>query len=86
MKYALNLSEDYRILSSCVVLPKGSYDTMPIVEELPDGDITEYRYMDGQYIHDPFPEPEPEPSTPTLEDRVGTLEETLEMILSGVTE
>lgn len=59
MKYALNLAGDKRILSACVVLPKGKYDGMPIVEELPEGDIFEYRYIDGQYIHDPLPKPEP---------------------------
>lgn len=59
MKCALNLAEDNRILSACVVLPNCNYDSMPIVEELPDGDISEYRYIDGQYIHDPLPKPEP---------------------------
>lgn len=60
---ALNLEKETgRILSAWKVLPDGNYDGMPIVEELPDGDITEYLYIDGQYIHDPLPEPEqPEP-------------------------
>ena len=62
MKYALNLAEDNRILSAWVVLPNGKYDGMPIVEELPEGNLPEYRYIDGEYIHDPLPEPEqPEP-------------------------
>lgn len=62
MKYALNLSDDNRILSACVVLPNGNYDGMPIVDVLPEGDISDYLYLDGQYIYDPLPEPEqPEP-------------------------
>ena len=62
MIYALNLAKDNRILSAWKVLPNGNYDGMPIVEELPEGDIAEYLYIDGQYIHDPLPEPEqPEP-------------------------
>lgn len=83
MIYALNLSAEKRILSACVVLPGGKYDSMPTVEELPDGDITEYRYLGGQYIHDPLPKPEqeqPEP-TPTLEDRVEALETTSDDII-----
>jgi hypothetical protein len=74
MKYALNLAEDNRILSAWVVLPNGNYDGMPIVEELPEGDITDYRYINKQYVYDPKPvEPAPEPS-PSLESRVATVE------------
>ena len=36
MKYALKLAEDNRILSACVVLPKGNYDGMPLVDALPE--------------------------------------------------
>jgi hypothetical protein len=63
IKFALNLAEDGRILSACVVLPNGNYEGMPIVDELPNGNIYEYRYVDGEYILDPLPEPEqPEPA------------------------
>lgn len=59
---ALNLNCDNRILSAWVVLPNGNYDGMPIVEALPEGDIIDYLYIDGEYIYDPMPEPEqPEP-------------------------
>lgn len=89
--YALNLSEDNRILSACVMLPivyvdeegnpvneedkgaipvydivDGKYNGMPIIETLPEGDVSDYLYIDGQYIYDPLPrpeEPEPEPTT-----------------------
>lgn len=60
--YALNLAQDNRILSAWVVLPDGNYDGMPIVDVLPKGDIYEYRYENGEFIHDPLPEPEqPDP-------------------------
>lgn len=60
--YALNLNTDNRILSAWVVLPDGNYDGMPIVDILPEGNIYEYRYVNGAYIHDPLPEPEqPDP-------------------------
>lgn len=67
--YALNLSEDSRILSACVVLPSGSdcknnpvyeiidgkYNGMVVVEMIPDGNIVDYLYIDGEYIHRPLP-------------------------------
>ena len=55
MKYALNLAEDNRILSACMVLPRGNYDGMPIVEELPEGNSAEYLSGGGQYVHEPLP-------------------------------
>lgn len=59
-KYALHLIENNRIHSAWVVLPSGSYDGMPIVEVLPEGDVSDYRYMDGGYVYDPLPKSEPE--------------------------
>lgn len=55
--YALNLAEDNHILSA-------SFETeytppeQPRVETLPDGDISDYRYEDGEYVYDPVIEPE----------------------------
>lgn len=62
--YALNIDkETKRILYACTVLPHGNYDGMPIVDYLPDGDVSDYLYIDGQYVYDPLPEPEqPEPA------------------------
>lgn len=85
MKYALRLTDDNRIHSAWRVLPNGKYDGMPIVDTLPDGDITDYLYVDGGYIYDPLPEPEPPEPTPTQDERLTALEEQLDMILSGVT-
>lgn len=60
--YALNLAEDGRVLSACVVLPEGNYEDMTVVAELPEGNIYEYRYVNGEYIYDPLHAPE-EPET-----------------------
>lgn len=60
--YALSLAADGRVLSAWVVLPDGNYEGMPLVDVLPEGNIYEYRYENGVYIHDPLPEPvQPEP-------------------------
>lgn len=61
MKYALNLAEDNRILSA--TYEKYAVDGMPIVETLPEGDISDYLYVNGGYIYNPLPEPTPEPNS-----------------------
>ena len=86
MKYALNLSGDNRILSACKVLPDGNYSGMPIVETLPDGDITDYRYVSGQYVYDPEPEEpstEPEPSG-SLEERMNAVESDVASLTAAI--
>ena len=84
--YALNVNEDGRILSACIALPNGDYKGMEIVNTLPDGDITDYLYVDGAYVYDPLPEPEPVEPEPTPEERIAALEEELAAtkILLGV--
>ena len=91
MKYALNLADDGRILS--VTFEKYAPKDAVLVEELPEGNVADYRYVEGEYIYDPIPKEEVEEPGVTLEDRVADLEadstdmkEALEMILSGVTE
>ena len=63
--YALNLDTDNRILSACVCLDGFEYDDK--VDTLPDGDITDYKYINGDYVHDPLPKPEPIGPEPTAE-------------------
>lgn len=65
--YALNLNNENRILSSCVVLAIGKYDNMPIVDTLPVDDITNYLYVNGEFVYSPLPV---EPEEPTWEERV----------------
>lgn len=69
--YALNLDDEKRILSACTVLSTGTYNGMPIVNTLPDDDITDYKYIDGEYVYDPLPdpvEPDPEPTADEVLD------------------
>lgn len=67
--YALNLNEDSRILGACVVLEKGIYTGMPIVDTLPDGNIADYLYIDGEYVYSPLPV-EPVVVEPTQLDKI----------------
>ena len=76
MASALYLYKDNRIQSAWKVLPNGNYDGMPIVDTLPEGNLPDYLYVNGEYVYDPLPkqeEPEPAPS-PSLETRVATVE------------
>lgn len=69
MMYALNLDTDGRILS--VTYDQYAPQSQPRVDTLPDGDVSDYRYENGQYVYDPLPkppEPEPEPTTEEILD------------------
>ena len=57
MRYALTLAEDNRILSA--TYEKYASPVAVIVDELPEGDISDYLYANGEYVYDPLPEPEP---------------------------
>ena len=75
--HALRLDKNKRIEYACIVLPDGKYDGMPIVDEIPDGNLPDYLYIDGEFIYDPLPIPEqPEPK-PTQEERITALENQL---------
>lgn len=58
MRYALKLSEENRILYACVILVRGNYDGMSIVDTLPEGNLPDYLYINGEYIYDPLPKEE----------------------------
>ena len=63
MMYALNLNENNRILSA--TYDQYAPQSQPRVNSLPDGDINDYLYINGEYVYDPLPippEPEPEPT------------------------
>lgn len=69
--YSLNLDTDNRILSACVCLEGFEYEN--IVDTLPKGDISNYKYIGGEYVYDPLPEPEPQPEEPTTDDVLNAL-------------
>ena len=68
LRYAIELAEDNRV----VFVTYESYATkkMQIVDVIPEGDITEYRYENGEFIHDPLPQEETEEEEPTVEDDI----------------
>lgn len=68
MRYALNLAEDSRILSA--TYEKYAHRDAVLADELPDGNITDYLYLDGKYVYDPLPETEPAEHAPTQLDLI----------------
>ena len=87
-KYALNLGDDGRILSA-------TYEAyaivgMPVVNTLPDGDITDYKCINSEYVYDPLPKPEPQPEEPSVEEDTLSMlvehEERIIMLELGLTE
>lgn len=87
-KYALNLDADGRILSA--TYESYAVAGMPVVDTLPDGDITDYKYIDGSYVHDPLTKPKPQPEEPTVEEDTLSMlvehEERIIMLELGLTE
>ena len=67
--YSLNFDKDGRILSACVCLEGFEYEN--VVDTLPDGSISDYKYIGGEYVYDPLPEPQPE--EPTTDDVLDAL-------------
>ena len=62
--YSLNLDkETNRILS--VTFHQYATDNMIIVENLPNGDISDYLYMNNEFIYNPLPKSEEKHYIPT---------------------
>ena len=73
--YAINLDKESRILRATM---QGYADADYImVESLPDGNIIDYKYINGEYVHDPLPEPEEPPAVETVEEKIERVEANL---------
>lgn len=71
MRYALNLADDGRILS--VTYEQYAAPGQPIVDALPDGDINDWLFVNGEYVYDPLPAPEPPAPEPSADDILNIL-------------
>lgn len=79
-KYALNLNADGRILSA--TYESYAVPGMPIVDTLPGNNITDYKYINNEYVYDPLPEPQPQPEPQGAE--YATYDELAAAIKEGV--
>ena len=71
MMFALCLEND-RILAAVVALPC-TPPSMPRVDTLPEGDINDWLFVDGEYVYDPLPTPEPPTPEPTADEILDAL-------------
>ena len=75
--HVLELDENKRIMTSYEALPKGiergTYEGKTLVNEIPEGDVTDYKYVKGEYVYDPLPEPEPIEPEPTSDEILNAL-------------
>ena len=67
-RYALNLAGDGRILSATYA--KYAHRDAVLAENIPQGNLSDYRYQDGEFVYDPLPEPKPVTEEPSQLDRV----------------
>ena len=67
-KYALNLADDGRVLSA--TFEKYAPPDSILVDDLPKGNLSDYRWQDNDLVYDPLPEPEPESEVLSQLDRV----------------
>lgn len=80
--YALKLDENARVIFA--TWPKFAKDGDVLVEEIPEGNIADYRYENGEFVYDPLPETPPEEQT--MEERVMQLEEQNNMLMECLLE
>ena len=61
--YVLNLDPTTSRILSAGIMPHPPEDAV-LVDTLPDGNIVDYLYINGEYVYDPLPviEPEVQPS------------------------
>jgi hypothetical protein len=71
MRYALNIKEDGQILSA--TYKEYATENMILVDELPEGNIADYKYIDGEYIYNPLPSPIEPIHEPTLNEVINAL-------------
>lgn len=70
----LKLGADGRVLSVAWYRKPPAGALIVPRDALPEGDVTQYRYVDGAFVHDPLPDPDPEAPAPTAEERIEALE------------
>lgn len=78
--YSLNLDADGRILSVGEYSDGMEHDNL--VESFPDDNVRDYKYINGEFIHDP--EPKDDPSEPTEPVEYATYSELATAIKEGV--
>lgn len=79
------LDEENRIISVVILEEFIQPDSIEI--EVPDDTdiytLFNYKYIDGELIFDPIQDEDPDPETPSLDDRVSSIEEQMNALTSA---
>lgn len=84
VRYGLVLDENNRIVFATA--QRYAPADAIIVDNLPDGNLHDYLFIDGEYVYDPLPVPEPSDPQPTQEERIQQLEEQNAMLTECILE
>ena len=69
--YAITIDTDNRILRATT--EQFATESDILVEALPEGDISDYKYINNEYVYDPLPKPDPELQEPTADELLDIL-------------
>lgn len=83
MKYALNISETNAVLSA--TYEQYAWEGCVIVDHLPDGDITDYDFINGEYVLNEERKAEREAQMEALENEVTEVDYLAALERFGVT-
>ena len=84
VRHGMILDENNRILSA--MAKRYAPEDAIIVDNLPDGNLHDYLFIDGEYVYDPLPAPEPSDPKPTQEERIQHIEEQNAMLTECILE
>lgn len=66
IRYAVNIDDKKRVQR--ITYEKYKDEESIVTDTIPEGNASDYKYIDGSYIYDPLPNPEPAPQEPTAEE------------------
>lgn len=81
--YVLNLDPTTSRILSASIMPHPPGDAV-LVDMLPDGNVVDYLYINGEYVYDPQPEPEPVEPGKSMEQRMEELETMANELMAGI--
>lgn len=81
--YVLNLDQTTSRILSAGIMPHPPEEAV-MVDTLPDGNIVDYLYINGEYVYDPLPEPEPVEPGKSMEERMEEIETMTNELMAGI--
>lgn len=85
IRYAINIDDKKRVQR--ITYEKYKDEKSIVTDTIPEGNASDYKYIDGSYVYDPLPKPEPQPKpdpSPTELTAYATYDELAAAIREGV--